>query len=463
MSAALWTAADAAQATGGNAQGDWVAGSVSIDSRTLAAGALYVAIKGENADGHAYVKNALERGAVAALVSQKIEGVAPEKMLLVADTAKALSALGNAARARSRAKIIGVTGSIGKTTTKEMIALMCSNFGRTYATKGNLNNHFGVPLMLANMPLDTEFGIFEMGMNHAGEITALSNMVRPHVAIITTVEAVHLEFFESVAGIADAKSEIFHGLTVDGIAILNRDNPYFDRCLKHAEQFQARRIIRFGRHAEADVRLMSQADVDAGLALTAQIDGNAISYTLGASGEGAVAASLVSLAVASALGLDVVCASESLAKFEEVDGRGKLTRVVFEGKKMWWMDDSYNASPASMKAAFKKLSHVAARNSDVRRSVAVLGDMLELGAQSKQFHLELAQALQAEGIQRIYAAGAFIKPMFDALPESMRGAHVAHADALEDMLRRELCESDVVLFKGSHGSKIYALVEKLQS
>lgn len=463
MNTALWESIDLMNITGGKASGEWSAASVSIDSRTLQAGALYVALKGDRVDGHDYVKAAFERGATAAAVSAPIAGVAPEKLLVVADTAKALTALGHAARKRSNAIMIGVTGSIGKTTTKEMLALMCSAFGRSYATKGNFNNHFGVPLMLANMPLDTEFGVFEMGMNHEGEITVLTKMVQPHVAVITNVEAVHLEFFESVDEIADAKSEIFDGLLLDGIAVLNRDNAYFKRCLKHAQAFHPKQILSFGRHNEANVHLQCEAQTDAGTILTINIENKRIVTQMEASGEGPIIASLIAMAVAEGLKLDLERAAKALAAFKEVEGRGRLQKVDFEGKTMWWIDDSYNAGPASMASAFTKLANAAKNIDGASRSVAVLGDMLELGEDTAKFHTELAVKLQAAHIDGVYTSGRLMKGCYDALPPEMRGAHINHVDGLESILRAELMAGDVVLFKGSHGSKIYTLVEKLQS
>lgn len=460
---ALWTSEDAAKATGGLPSGPWQANSVSIDSRTITPGALYIALKGERVDGHEFVKQALERGAVAAVVNAPVPGVDESRLLWVQHTAKALTALGHAARKRSNAKIIGITGSIGKTTTKEMVALMCSAFGNTFATKGNFNNHFGVPLMLANMPLETQFGIFEMGMNHAGEIGALSEIVQPHVAVITTVEAVHLEFFQSVGEIADAKSEIFNGLLSGGTIILNRDNAYFERCVENAERLQLRSIIKFGRHTEADIQLVAEADTNTGKVLTVQAGGQHLAYSIAAHGEGPVMASLVALAVAGALKLDMLKAARSLGAFSEVEGRGRLQDMRLEGKPMWWIDDSYNAGPTSMVAAFRKLAGVRARQASVTRSVAVLGDMLELGMDAARFHAHLADELKAQHIDKVYTAGPLMEHLAKVLPANMCGRHVSQALALEPILRKELQAGDVVLFKGSHGSKIYALVDQLQS
>lgn len=458
----LWSAGKIAQALQMTTDAVWWAESVAIDSRTLKPGALYVALKGERVDGHNFVKHALENGAVAAIVDRPVEGVDGERLIIVENTETALRLLAKAARARTKAKVVGITGSIGKTTTKEMIALMLKGFGRTFFTYGNLNNHLGVPLTLANMPEETEFAVIEMGMNHEGEIAQLTHQVKPDVAVITTVEAVHLEFFESVQHIAQAKAEIFMGLKLAGVAVLNKDNQYYDLLAKAAQTFQASQIVSFGQSPDADVVLKKVVDDDDGSTIHAEAAGSQLVFSMQASGDGPVYAALASLGVAMALNLDVPTASQALQEFTEVDGRGRLLPVLFRQKSMWWMDDSYNAGPASMKASLKKLASFAARNPHVKRSVAVLGDMLELGEQSEQFHQQLAHEIMALKINQVYAAGPMMKQLMMRLPETIRAAHVNVAEELVDILKENLQDGDAVVFKGSHGSKIYHVVEMLK-
>ena len=455
--AALWTSSEVSEATGGKAAGDWQASHVSIDSRRVGAGGLFIAIVGERVDGHQYVKQAMDAGASAAIVSAPVDGVADEKLVIVDDTFKALEALGVYSRKRADARIIGVTGSVGKTTTKEALRLMCEAFGDTFASQGNFNNHFGAPLSLANMPRGTEFGVFEMGMNHAGEISELTKMVRPHVGIITTVEAVHLEFFENEQGIAAAKAEIFEGLEAGGVAILNADNEHTD-FIKNIIGDAA--TITFGSKADADVKKVTSAPTNQGSSLTVEASGKSLELALRTSNVAVDAAILVSIAAAKALGLDIDKAASQLENFAEVKGRGQVEPAEMDGKAMWWIDDSYNASPAAMRAAFEKLATVKQQHS-APRTIAVLGDMLELGVQSQALHEGLAESLAEHNIDCVYTVGSLMKHLHDALPDAAAAHHSSDLDALENTLKDQLRAGDVVLFKGSNGSKIHQLVKNL--
>ena len=487
MSKPLWTAREAHEATGSQAAGEWQANSVSIDSRSIAPGGLFVAIVGERVDGHQYVKQAIDAGAAAAIVDRPIEGVAADQLVVVDDTTKALEALGIYARKRTDAKIIGVTGSVGKTTTKEALRLMCEAFGGTFASQGNFNNHFGAPLSLANMPANTEFGVFEMGMNHAGEISKLTEMVRPHIAIITTVEAVHLEFFDDEQGIARAKAEIFDGLEPGGAAILNADSEHTDfiRTLllheKRSEQVGERaisvrstvscesqetftetniNIITFGEENNADVKKVTSALTDQGSRLTVEVGGQSLELELTTSNIAVDAAILVSLATAKALGLELEKAVNQLQQFTEVKGRGQVEPTELDGKAMWWMDDSYNASPASMRAAFGKLATVKTQQS-AERTVAVLGDMLELGDQSAALHQGLAASIAEHHIDCVYTTGELMQHLHEAVSPSIHTYHAPDLAKLQEVLKDQLRSGDVVLFKGSNGSKIHQLVKDL--
>lgn len=459
-----WTAQEAAQATGGQAEGSWQAHGVVIDSRKVSEGALFVALKGERFDGHEFVREALSRGAAAAMVTQAPEGVPAERLLIVPDTLAALRALGAYARVRSTARILAVTGSVGKTGTKEMLRTALAASGKTYATQGNLNNHIGVPLSLANLPDDARFAVFELGMNHAGEIADLTAQVRPHVAIITTIEAVHLEFFPSVEAVADAKAEILQGMDADGVVLLNADNRYFERLRAAAVARGMRRVIAFGTGEGAESRLLDYQPAALGCEVTAQIRDIKLHYQIGALGKHWGVASLAVLAAAEAAGADLPKAASALAHFREPAGRGRLQLVSINGKDITLIDDSYNASPASMKAAMEKLSDIRrVAGEPRRRTVAVLGDMLELGVSSKELHLSLAPCLINNQIDLVFAAGGFMKHLYDTLPPAMRGDYAATAAELAPKVVRALEHRDIVLVKGSNGSRMSAVAAAIEA
>jgi UDP-N-acetylmuramoyl-tripeptide--D-alanyl-D-alanine ligase len=446
---ALWTAVDLVKATGGVASGDWCAWRVEIDSRKVQAGDIYVAIRGARFDGHDFVADAFSRGAIAAIVERKLDIAGNQ--LIVTDCFKALDGLAKYNRTRSKARIIGVTGSVGKTTTKEMLRLALSTHGKTYATTGNYNNHIGTPLNLANLPLDAEFAVFEMGMNHAGEIAHLTKMVRPHIALISCVEAVHLEYFSSVEEIAKAKAEIFEGLEYNGTAIINADQNYF-----HDIKFPK---ITFGANDKADCRLLSYKTDASGALVSAEIFGEKIDYKIAAMGKHVAVISLSVLAVCHALGLDMQKSADALAEFAEVEGRGRVEIIKFTGADILLINDSYNASPASMRAAFAKANEVWLAHGSKGRKVAMLGDMLELGKKSATLHSGLAEKLITQGFDKVYTAGSLMKNLYDAIPEKMRGGHAASADELLEIIKLHV--DDVVLIKGSHGSKIYQVADSL--
>jgi len=450
----LWTNNTATQATGGKVHGTWQASRVEIDSRRVQKGDLFVAIKGERMDGHLFVADALKQGAVAAVVSQPWEG----NHLLVPDTLKALEDLGKYARKRSRAKVVGVTGSVGKTSAKEMLRLALSTHGSVFASSGNFNNHIGTPLNLANLPPDIPFAVFEMGMNHAGEIAHLTKMVEPHVAAITNVEAVHMEFFGSIEGIAKAKAEIFEGVAAGGAAVLNRDNAMYPILAEQAKAHGIANIITFGEHVKSHCRLLDYGAGAEGCIVSADVAGHELEYTMKAIGKHWAMTSLLVLATAQALELDVEKTAAALATFDEVEGRG---RVIPVGEFLL-IDDSYNASPASMRAAFAKTTEVWKALGGKGRKIAALGNMLELGADSAKLHASLAADLQQNGFDLVFTAGDFMKHLHDTLPKTMRSAHVAKAAELLPLLQSALKPDDVLLVKGSHGSKMYELAAMLQ-
>lgn len=457
----LWTSKEAADATGGRATREWEAASVFIDSRKVEEGGLFIAIKGERFDGHAYVQDAIEKGAAAAVVAADSIVAADEMLplLIVEDTFEALRALATTARNRSAAKIVAVTGSVGKTGTKEALALALSRQGRCHSTKGNLNNHFGLPLTMANMPKDTDFGVYELGMNHAGEIDALSRLLRPHVAVITTVQAVHLEFFDSVLGIADAKSEIFNGLDRDGTAVLNRDHPLFHHIRARALEAGVTNIIGFGAHGDADVRLVNCVLHDKGSSVTASIKGTVVEYRLGAPGRHWIMNSLAVLAAIDALGADAVVAAEAMKDLAPGSGRGATIKVGLETGEFTLIDESYNASPVSVRAAIEVLAH--SRPDKGGRRIAVLGDMLELGASSRALHAALARDLEGHAIDLVFTAGPHMEALHDALPDNMKGGHGEDSTALEPLVSQAVRSGDLVMVKGSLGSRMAVIVKAL--
>lgn len=457
----LWTNETAANATGGKSFGEWKASHVEIDSRKIKAGDLFVAIKGDVFDGHDFIADALAKGAVAAVVSKIPAGMEKQPLLVVDDTMKGMEALGAYARKQCKAKIVGVTGSVGKTSTKEMLRMALAAHGKTHATSGNYNNHIGTPLNLANLPADTQFAVFEMGMNHAGEISHLTRMVQPHVAAITTVEAVHIEFFDSIEGIADAKSEIFDVMTGEGFAILNRDNPHYGRVSKRATEKNVKHIITFGAHEKSDCRLIDYRATAEGCSISASIHGKHMQYTLKAVGRHWALTSLLTLAATHALGLDDEKTAAALAQFGELDGRGKVVKIPVAGGDVIVIDDSYNASPAAMRAAFAKTHEVWEGAGRKGRKFAALGNMLELGQDAVSLHTGLLPDIEKAAFDGVFTAGDLMKHLHDGLPTGVRAGHVAAAMQLLPLLEKKLKAGDVLLVKGSHGSKMYELAKAL--
>ena len=463
MTAPLWTPHDLVAATGGRLVGDMgPASGVSIDTRTLEAGDLFFAIKGDVRDGHGFVRQALAKGAAVAVVAQEraaeFEGAGT--LLVVPDVLAAMAALGIAARARSSARIVAVTGSVGKTGTKEALRLAFERLGPTHASVASYNNHWGVPLTLARMPAEAAYGVFEIGMNHAGEIAPLTRMVRPHVAIITTVEPVHIEFFPSIAAIADAKGEIFAGIEPGGVAVLNRDNPQFERVRAHALASRAGSILTFGEHAEADVRaerIVLHAD---GSAVEARVLGQPVMYRLGAPGRHVVMNSLSVLAAIKAVGGDLALGALALSEVSAPAGRGERISLEMGDGAFVLVDEAFNANPASMRAALANLA--AAKPGPRGRRVAVLGDMLELGRNGPALHRELAEAVTASGADLVFAAGPLMQNLVEVLPPDRRGGYAATAAELEDTVLGSVRAGDVVMVKGSKGILVSRIVKALK-
>jgi UDP-N-acetylmuramoyl-tripeptide--D-alanyl-D-alanine ligase len=459
---ALWTSAEIAAATNGRAGRRFDAGGVSIDSRKIARGDLFVALHGPNFDGNDFVAGALNAGAAGALVDRLPGGMAADMpVVLVADTLRGLQDLGGAARARTPAKFAAVTGSVGKTSTKEALKAALEPFGRTYASVGNLNNHWGAPLSLSRMPRDTEYGVFELGMNHAGEIAPLSKLVRPQVSIITAVEAVHIEFFASVAEIADAKAEIMDGMDAGGTVVLPRDNPHYDRLVQHAKRRGIGNVISFGGDPKADARLIDCTVSPTGSRVTAEVMGRTVTYALGLPGLHQAKNSLSVLAAVQALGLDVATAAAALGGLAALKGRGAREHLTLGTGPVTLLDESYNASPASVRAALSLLA--ASKPEGEGRRIAVLGDMRELGAAGPMLHRELMPDIVACGVDRVFLVGPIMQELHAILPEQIRAGHWGESTGVVQPLLSSLRSGDVVLVKGSLGTRMAPIVEALRA
>lgn len=445
----LWTSADAETATLGSASRAFAVNGLSIDTRTLKEGDLFVALQGDNRDGHDFVAAAFAAKAGAALVTRTPAGVTGP-LLTVAHTQRGLEDLARAARARSNAKILAVTGSAGKTTTKEILRLACNALGRTHASAASHNNHWGVPLSLAALPRDAEYGIFEVGMNHFGELRNLVGFVRPHVALVTTIAPAHLEFFGNCESIADAKSEIFEGVEPGGAALIPSDSPYADRLTARARQAKVARTLSFG--TDGDAKLLSFAPEGEGMRLKADIFGTAVDCFVGAPGAHIAQNVVGALAAVALLDGDVLNAAAALKDFTALKGRG----ARFEAGGIAVIDESYNANPASMAAALALLG--SARG----RKIAVLGDMLEMGEGGIAHHAGLAAPIEANKVDLVFTCGLQMRALWDALPASKRGGTADNSMALAPMLNSVLKPGDTVLVKGSNGARMSVIVEVLK-
>jgi len=436
---------------------------LSIDTRTVAPGEAFFAIKGDTRDGHDFVPAALKAGAGLAVVAgdKRDQFSKDAPLLVVRDVLDALRDLAHAARARSHAKIIGVTGSVGKTGTKEALLLALGKDGETHASVASYNNHWGVPLSLARCPESARYGVFELGMNHAGEIEPLTRLVRPHVAIVTTIEPVHLEFFGSLAAIADAKAEIFLGLEPGGAAVINRDNAQFTRLAQSAKRAGVERIVSFGEHSKADARLLKCALHPDCSAVQARILGTDVTYKLGAPGRHLVLNSLGVLAAVALVGADLALAALALAELKSASGRGSRAMLDLPGGTVLLIDESYNANPASMRAALALLGQ--ADIGPRGRRIAVLGDMLELGPRGADLHHALAEPVRDHGIDLVFCCGPLMHALWEALPSGRRGGYAETSAALEPQVLAAIQPGDTVMIKGSLGSRLGPIVKALEN
>lgn len=457
---ALWTVKSIAEAVGSTFARDGAVNGVSIDTRTLSRDDLFVALK-DVRDGHDFVAQAISLGAQAALVSRTVQGVALDRQIVVPDVLKGLEALGMARRREVSGRIAAVTGSVGKTSTKEALRHLLSMQGKTHASAASYNNMWGVPLSLARMPLDTQYGIFEIGMNHAGEITPLTRQARPHVAIVTMVAAVHLEHFGSVAEIADAKGEIFSGMEPQGTAVINGDLEWSARLKQHAMRGPASRLIMYGRTAGSDIRLLSASLREDSSDVEIELFGRKLKYQIGAPGDHWVQNSLGVLGVISALGGNAERAAHDMASLNALAGRGARERIALGAGGFDLIDESYNANPLSMAAAIATLGR--AQTGPGGRRIAVVGDMLELGATGDALHAGLVLPLKEQGIDQVFACGPLMRHLWQGVAEQQRGGYAGTSSDIAHAVATSIRAGDVVMIKGSYGSKMRIVVDALRA
>ncbi|MEJ8560177.1 UDP-N-acetylmuramoyl-tripeptide--D-alanyl-D-alanine ligase [Yoonia sp. GPGPB17] len=465
---ALWTSAEAVVATGGQSTTDWEAQGVSIDTRTIVPGDLFVALK-DVRDGHEFVAQALEKGAIAALVTHRPDGVAADApLLIVPDVLEALRALGRAARARTDAKVAAITGSVGKTSTKEMLRAVLGKQGKCHAAEASYNNHWGVPLTLARMPADTDFAVIEIGMSNPGEITPLSQMARPHVAMVTTVAAAHLASFDNLAGIAVEKACIMDGLEPGGVAVLNGDVETSAILQDHAAKLGVKQVL-FGETATdwavKDVRIAGDVTV-----IAASGGGEDYLFKLSVPGRHFAMNAVGVLAVAEALGADPVAAALDISAWVPPAGRGTreviVTDMANDGESLELLDDAFNANPTSLIASLEVLAASTPTDNAGRivkgRRVAILGDMLELGDAEDAMHRDMADNTHLQSLDLIHCVGPLMRNLWDALPEEQRGHWAETAAELVPQAPRLVDAGDVVLVKGSKGSKVSLVVDAIR-
>ena len=456
---ALWTSAEVARALAPAAiAAPFDANGVTFDSRAVAKDDLFFALSGETTDGHGFVGEAFKRGAAAAVVSRDVEG-AGGTLIRVPDTLKALASLGRAGRRRSTARIASVTGSVGKTSTKDALRAMLAAQAPTSASAASFNNHVGVPISLARMPREARYGVFEIGMNHPGEIEPLARQVEAHVGVITNVGPVHIGHMGSEEAIADEKGCLFAGMAEGAVAVLNRDSHHYDRLAGQARRFGVSRLVGFGRSEAAEARLLSCSLQDTGSDVAALIHGRRIEYRLGAAGEHWVLNSIAALAVVEALGANVVEAAATLKGIGASPGRGARRMLKFGAGTVELLDESYNANPVSMRAMLALL----ARTEPARggRRLLAMGDMRELGEGADAYHAGLADAVAASGAAQVFLCGPHMQALWPLLAPAQRGVHRPDSAALAGDVAAALRAGDVIAVKGSLGSKMKNVVDAI--
>jgi UDP-N-acetylmuramoyl-tripeptide--D-alanyl-D-alanine ligase len=461
MNAPLWSGDNLVAAMGARTEGAVPAAvsGISIDTRTLEPGDAFFAITGEARNGHDFVAAALEKGAAIAVVDEEhaAQFAGNGALAVVPDVLKAMERAGSVRRAELKAGIVAVTGSVGKTGTKDALRLVLSRQGKTHAPVASYNNHWGVPLTLCRTPADVAYGVYEIGMNHPGEILPLARLVRPQVAIITTIQPVHLAAFESLEGIAEEKAGVFWELEPGGTAIVNADIPQAELLERIAKAGPAGQVIRFGESPDADVRLLSCALKSDVSTVDALVMGQPVTYRLGSPGKHIVLNSLAVLAAVKALGADLALAALALGDLRPPAGRGAQQKLEGPGGAFILIDESYNGNPASVRAAIENLGRIPIAGRG--RRVAVLGDMLELGPTGPELHKGLGEAILANRVDAVFACGPLMRELYDSLPSTLRGAYAAQASGLEPLVLDAIRGGDVVMVKGSLGSRMGPIVK----
>ncbi len=452
----LWTSSELQMALNTTVDKNIWADGITFDSRVIKLGDIFVALKTEKNDGHQYVKTALENGARACIVDHKLDDVFEENQIVVPDTLKALEALARFARMRTDAQVIGITGSCGKTSTKEMLASCLTQQGKTHATQKNFNNNLGVPFTMANMPRDTQYAVIEMGISHPGEMTELSDFVRPNITLITNIAPAHQEYFADMRAIAAEKIHIVDYQNKDGSIVLNVDDPQYQFLADTATEAGLKKVIRFGENEKADFHLLSAVLHDNTTHVVAEWHGEKLTYDLNFAGAHFALNSLAVLAAIDAAGASVDQAVQDLETLKPLQGRGQVYDVHWSDKTVHLIDDAYNANPASMKAS------IIAFGQRPGRKIAVLGDMLELGEKSYQMHLDILPLLEQNNVSKLYAVGPVMSQAFDLVSPDMQGAKTLSATDFADVLRHDLLDGDWVLFKASHGTGLAPLIQKLK-
>tara|TARA_A100001011_G_scaffold143638_5_gene151823 strand:- start:55356 stop:56804 length:1449 start_codon:yes stop_codon:yes gene_type:complete len=456
----LWRSNEVAEILDVQSSFDWIATGVSIDSRTVCYGDLFIPLKGNNFDGHNFILDAFNKGAVAAVSENKANHLKGLPILVVNDAYEALNKLALEARKRCGAKIIAVTGSVGKTSIKDAIGKLLSAQGRTFFSPESYNNHIGVPLSLTRLPLKTEYAVLELGMNHAGEIKLLSEMVKPDIAIISNIEPVHIEFFSSLEEIAMAKAEIFEGLKLDGVAILNRDNKYFDLLSELAFKSGASKVVSFGLHEDAYFRLIEIKTSSSNSLIRASKNRKEFNYKVTISGEHWAFNSIVSLAAIYCAGANLELAAASFSDIKPLKGRGETHIFSSIKGKINLIDDSYNASPVSVSAAINLIKNAEVKENG--RRILVLGDMMELGSKTKKYHLELAPKITEAKIDLVYVTGKNMEIMSETLPDTVSIFVAKTSQELIDPLLHTIKGNDLILIKGSAAMSMSKVVDAIR-
>lgn len=460
----LWDNESISKAVDGYVYGRCFGNRVVFDSRKVEPGDIFVALKGERTDGHSYVDDVLSKGGGAVIVDHIPRSLKKkEQIVKVNNTFDAVKAMALFNRGRTKSRVVGITGSVGKTSTKETIYQMLKNMGGVFCTPGNFNGQIGIPFAVASMPVDVKYGIYEMGMSHAGEMTKITKVVKPDIAIITNIFGVHLENFRSVSDIARAKAEIFYGMNSDGTVLLNQDNKYTGLLIELAKSRGINKIYTFGASLESDACLESYRVSEKGFSIIkANICGDVIEVEVPICGEHQALNIVSALLLAKKLDIDLQEAICGLKDAVKLKGRGKVSNLVCDKKSYILVDESYNASPASVVSSLRSFRDLCSTNNSIKRRVAILGDMYELGVDEKDLHRGLLDPIKFNTIDKVITVGSLMKELFVVLPEHLKLAHFESYDELLLVIKGLINTGDALLVKGSNGTKLHEVVKYLE-